>query len=184
MTLPADWVRDILDFWFVELGRPRWFAPDAALDREMRERFLSLHDALRGNPPPEAAENAEACLAAILALDQFPRNMFRGTRYMFASDADARALARRAVEMGFDLALPADRRVFVYMPFEHSEDRVDQAESVRLISALGDAEYTRFAIAHKEIIDRFGRFPHRNAMLGRPSTPEEVVFLAEPGSSF
>lgn len=184
MTLPADWVRNILDFWFVELGRPRWFAPDAALDRDIRDRFLAMHEALRASPPPEATENAEACLAAILALDQLPRNMFRGTARMFASDGAARALARLAVERRFDAALAAEPRVFVYMPFEHSEGAADQAESVRLISALGDAEYTRFAIAHKEIIDRFGRFPHRNAILSRPSTAEETAFLAEPGSSF
>ena len=184
MTLSADWARDVLNFWFVELGRPRWFAPDVALDRHMRDRFLAEHEALRASLPFEATENADACLAAILALDQFPRNMFRGTARMFASDGAALALARCAVDKRFDAALAAERRVFVYMPFEHSEDPVDQVESVRLISALGDAEYSRYAIAHKAVIDRFGRFPHRNAILGWPSTAEEVAFLTEPGSSF
>ena len=120
----------------------------------------------------------------MLVLDQFPRNMFRDTPQAFATDALARAVAQGAIAQGLDDGLEPEQRVFLYLPLEHSEDKDDQALAVALISGLGDAEFTRYAQAHKAVIDRFGRFPHRNAVLGRPSTPEEQAFLAEPGSAF
>ena len=127
---------------------------------------------------------AKEALAAVVVLDQFPRNMFRGTARAFASDGPALNVASRAVALGWDRLLRRDERVFLYLPYEHSEDRVMQARSVELMSRLGNVEWTRYAQAHKDVIDRFGRFPHRNAALGRASTPEEEAYLAMPGSGF
>ena len=116
-------------------------------------------------------------LAAVIVVDQFSRNMFRGTPRAFAADPIARRLARRAVDRGFDLSMTREERLFLYLPFEHSEDREDQARSVHLIGQLGHDGWTRYAQAHQSIIDRFGRFPHRNAILGRTSTPDELALL-------
>jgi uncharacterized protein (DUF924 family) len=123
-------------------------------------------------------------LAAVIVLDQFSRNMFRGSPGAYAADPLARRLARLAVDQGHDQAVAVRERLFFYLPFEHSEDRQDQQLSLRLITALGDDGLARYAAAHKEIIDRFGRFPHRNAALGRVSTAEEIALLKEPANSF
>jgi uncharacterized protein (DUF924 family) len=123
-------------------------------------------------------------LAAVIVLDQFSRNMFRSTPRAFAADPIARRLARQAVERGLDVSMAREERLFMYLPFEHSEDREDQALSVHLIGQLGHEEWTRFALAHQSIIDRFGRFPHRNAVLGRTSTKEEIALLEESMGSF
>ncbi len=123
-------------------------------------------------------------LAAILVLDQFPRNMFRGDSRAFAADAAALALAKRAIAEGIDARLSPEQRAFLYMPFQHSEDAADQERSVQLFTALGNLLNLDFALRHKAIIDRFGRFPHRNAILGRATTQDEAAFLKEPGSSF
>jgi uncharacterized protein (DUF924 family) len=116
-------------------------------------------------------------LAAVIVLDQFSRNMFRGTPRAFAADSVARTLARRVIALGFDAAMTQKKRYFVYLPFEHSENREDQALSVRLITQLGNEEWTRYALKHQSIINRFGRFPHRNAILGRTSRPDELPFV-------
>lgn len=174
----------VLDFWFGELSRADWFRVDADLDRRITERLTDLHEAVVSKIPDAAYRSADAALATILLFDQFPRNAFRGTRRAFATDGLAVQLAEATVQSGLDSALAADRRVFAYLPFEHSEALADQDLSVALISALGDAEFARYAHAHRDVIARFGRFPHRNAILGRTSTPEELAYLAQPGSGF
>lgn len=175
----------ILDFWFTELSPQAWFTKDNALDERIRSRFLGIYDHLANTAliapllaPPDTT------LAALIALDQFPRNMFRGSARMFDSDAKALDLARRALDAGTDRQVATARRLFFYLPFEHSEALTDQDLSVALFEQLGDPHYRRYAIAHRDIIARFGRFPHRNEILKRPSTAEELAFLAQPGSSF
>lgn len=179
-----DWIGDVLRFWFDELGRKAWFAKSDAIDEAIRERFLILYEVLTTWPVEDALATPARALATVLVLDQFPRNLFRDSAEAFASDPIAREVADAAIARGLDKDLDTDQRLFLYLPFEHSEDARDQARAVELISALGDDEYTRYAIAHKEIIDRFGRFPHRNDVLGRAPTPEEAAFLKQPGSSF
>jgi uncharacterized protein (DUF924 family) len=157
---------------------------DPAFDAAIRERFLPLHEALVSRPDDELVADARTALAAVIALDQMSRNMFRGTARAFATDPKALRLAQAAVARGFDSGLSKDRRQFLYLPFEHCEDQKAQTRCVELMASLGDPELTKWAEAHKAVIDRFGRFPHRNAVLGRPSTPEEAEFLKQPGSSF
>ncbi|MCG8543336.1 MAG: DUF924 domain-containing protein [Alphaproteobacteria bacterium] len=186
-----DLSQRILDFWFgppesPDYGAHRavWFEADDAFDAAVAEQFREDFDrALRGELDGMAEEPA-GCLALIILLDQFSRNMFRGSAQSFSADEKARALARGAVEQGLDQLLPRFQRVFVYLPFEHSEAIADQNLSVVLFEALGDEQSLDYAVRHREIIARFGRFPHRNEILGRESTPEEAAFLQEPGSSF
>lgn len=178
------WVGEVLRFWLEETPPERRFKRDEALDREVRARFLPLHEQIAAAPPASHELTPRLALASVIVLDQFPRNMFRGSARAFASDGEARALAAAALEAGFDRALDAEGRLFLYLPFEHSEVPTDQDRSVALFETLGNAEWQRYAVAHRDIIRRFGRFPHRNAALGRLSTPEETAFLEEPGSSF
>ena len=180
----AAWVEDVLSFWFGELDREAWFRKREAMDALIRERFGKVHEQLAALPGDAALTSPRRALAAVIVLDQFSRNLFRGTPQAFASDAKAREIARSAIARGFDQGFDVHGRSFLSMPFEHSEDLADQELAVSLLSALGDEEYTRYAIAHRDIIARFGRFPHRNAVLGRASTPEEAEFLRQPGSSF
>ena len=182
-AIEPAWVGDVIQFWFAELTEAHWFARDAELDARIRDRFLALHEQIVLSDGIDAAAS-RPLLAAVIVLDQFSRNMFRGTPRAFAADPIARRLARQAVSRGFDLSMTRDERHFVYLPFEHSEDREDQALSIHLIGQLGHDEWTRHALAHRSIIDRFGRFPHRNAILGRTSTPDELVLLNEPMGSF
>ncbi|HJU31465.1 MAG TPA: DUF924 family protein [Hyphomicrobiaceae bacterium] len=177
------WAAGVLAFWFVECTPAQWFKRDDAFDAALRARFLDLHAAVAAAPFEACVADADTALAATIVLDQFSRNMFRGTPAAFASDARALAVAEAAVRRGFDRNLPDERRQFFYLPFEHAEDAAVQARSVALFASLGP-EALRWAEAHKVIIDRFGRFPHRNAALGRVSTPEEIAFLREPNSSF
>ncbi len=179
----SAWVDQVLGFWFAELREEDWWKKDAALDEKIRARFLALHERLADTGAIEAT-GPRPTLAAIIVLDQFSRNMFRNTPRAYAADPIARRLAREALAQGFDEAMRADERLFLYLPFEHSEDPADQELSVELFSRLGRDDWTRFAIAHKVIIDRFGRFPHRNAVLGRVSTPEEIAAIREPMGSF
>jgi uncharacterized protein (DUF924 family) len=180
--------QDVLDFWFgrgAERGEPRkrWFEKDAAFDREIRSRFLPLYETLLAGGHADWRAQARECLARIVVLDQFPRNMFRGTPRAFSSDALALETAQQLVERGWDRELLPVERTFAYLPFEHSESLADQQRACELMRALGGEQYD-YALRHKAIIERFGRFPHRNAILGRPSTPEEIEFLAQPGSGF
>ena len=177
-------IGEVLAFWFEELGPDDWFGGGDAVDERIRARFRELHEALREQIPEGWRETAHGMLAAVIALDQFPRNMFRADPRAFAADAAALGLAAEAVERGLDRAMSKDERKFLYLPFEHSEDPAEQARSVALFATLDDPETLRYAKRHKEIIDRFGRFPHRNEVLGRESTPEEIEFLKEPDSSF
>jgi uncharacterized protein (DUF924 family) len=180
----SDWVADVLRFWFEELRPTQWFTKDPGLDEIIRMRFLCVHERVAAAQDSELLADPRTALAATIALDQFPRNMFRGAARAFATDARALAVADRAVSRGFDARVSQNQRLFLYLPFEHSEEPIMQARSVGLFRALGDPEQTKYAEAHKAIIDRFGRFPHRNAILGRPSTPAEEAFLKEPGSRF
>ena len=175
--MAESWVADVLQFWFVELPPPAWFSGDAGTDALVRMRFLALHETLRQGLPPGALMAPEPALATVIALDQFPRNLYRDQPEAFAADGATLAAARRAVALGFDRMFDTTRRHFFYLPFMHAEDRAMQARSVELCASLGDAGVLGYAQRHREIVDRFGRFPHRNAILGRKSTPEEVEFL-------
>jgi uncharacterized protein (DUF924 family) len=177
------WVGDVLDFWFRELGAKSWFARSDEIDETIRVRFLEVHQRVASAGGFDVTAPREM-LAAVIVLDQFSRNMFRGTPRAFASDAVARGLARQAIAQGSDRSMTHDERLFLYLPFEHSEDRDDQALSVRLIGELGNDDLSRYAVAHQSIIERFGRFPHRNAILGRASTEEELALLQDPMGSF
>ena len=180
----------MLDFWFGapdsrERGRPRksWFQKSEALDAEIRRRFLATWERAARGELGSWQTTPLASLALVVALDQFPRNMFRGTERAFASDSLALAAARETIARGFDRLLSPVERSFVYLPFAHAEDLAAQRRSLALSHGL-EPEEARSAKRHYEIITRFGRFPHRNAVLGRPSTPEETEFLKRPGSSF
>jgi uncharacterized protein (DUF924 family) len=183
MKLPAD-AQQILDFWFVETAPDKWFKKDGEFDAEIRRRFGSTYRRAHDGELGEWIETPEGCLALMIVLDQFPRNMFRGDARAFATDPHGRLLLQYALDKGFDQALDSRQKQFLYMPLQHSEDREDQALSVRLNETLGDEEVLKYARAHKDIIDRFGRFPHRNEALGRETTAEEAEFLKQPGSSF
>ncbi len=187
--------REVLDFWFGREGeegygeyRQALFTKDAEFDREVRDRFESVHEEAAAGRLEGWKDEAQSCLALIIALDQFPRNMLRGEPKTHATDADAVAAARYAVEHAYDRELPSFQRLFVYMPFMHSEDLEDQRFSVELFRGLaaetGSEDLLGYAVRHMEIVERFGRFPHRNQILGRETTPEEAKFLTEPGSSF
>jgi uncharacterized protein (DUF924 family) len=173
-----------LTFWFEETEPDRWFEKDPTFDASIRERFLGLHEILVSRGSNGLLAAAPTALAAVIVLDQMSRNMFRDTPRAFAADPQALAVAEAATARGFDAQLTKDQRMFLYLPFEHSENRQAQARSVALIASLGDPEWQKWAEAHKLIIDRFGRFPHRNGVLGRISTPEETEFLKQPDSSF
>ena len=180
----TTWVAEVLQFWFGELNAEQWFERDASVDERIRARFAPVHDLVSATPDAALLGDARSALAAVIVLDQFSRNMFRGDPRAFASDAKALSIAQAAIGKGYLGELSKDERLFLYLPFEHCEDRAQQARCVELMSGLGDPELTRYAIAHRDIIERFGRFPHRNAILGRVSTAEEIEFLKEPGSSF
>ena len=179
-----EWVAEVLRFWFGELRPADWFARSDALDASIRLRFAPLHARLSTGQALQLEPAPRSRLAAVIVLDQFSRNLHRDDARAFAADPIARELARRAIAQGFDRGLSPSERLFLYLPFEHSEDRADQALAVGLVEALGDAGWTRYAQAHKDIIDRFGRFPHRNAVLGRRSTPEELALLDTPMGRF
>ncbi|MCK5274407.1 MAG: DUF924 domain-containing protein [Alphaproteobacteria bacterium] len=182
-TIPAE-ARAVLDFWFVESGPEKWFVRDEAFDGDIRDRFGPAYRRAYDGDLGEWIETAEGCLALVIVLDQFPRNLFRDDPRAFGTDPHARILLQYALDKEFDKALDARQRQFLYMPLQHSEDRQDQELSVELNAALGNDGVLKFAQSHKDIIDRFGRFPHRNEVLGRESTAEETEFLAQPGSSF
>lgn len=187
-----DITPEILDFWFGSAAdnpdgaaQPFWFKSTAALDQEIRTRFVAAHESARNGAFDATAVTSDDHLAVVLILDQFSRNMFRGTPAAFACDPAALDWARKAVAMGLDQAQPPPhRRMFFYLPFEHSENLADQDESVRLFEKLGHDEYTRHAIAHRDVIAAYGRFPHRNAILGRTSSADEEDYLSRPGAGF
>lgn len=174
----------ILKFWFEELKPAQWWKKDDAFDALIGERFGALHAQASRCELYAWRRTADGRLAEIIVLDQFSRNMFRDTAQAFSADALALALAQEAVASGNDAALTPVQRSFLYMPYMHSESRLIHEQAVDLYTRNGIEENLKFEIRHKEIIDRFGRYPHRNAILGRQSTPEELEFLQQPGSSF
>jgi uncharacterized protein (DUF924 family) len=165
----------IVAFWR-EAGPDRWFKKDAAFDDEIKRRFLATHEAAAAGRLTDWEQSAEGALALLILLDQFPRNMFRSEARAFATDPLARAVTSRAILNGFDGAFP-DMRGFFYLPFEHSENLADQERGLALYKAVGDEDGLKWAVLHADIIRRFGRFPHRNAVLGRVTTPDEQAFL-------
>lgn len=174
-----DTVAAVTDFWR-DAGPGRWFTKDAAFDTLFRERFLPLHFSAARRERDAWSETAQGSLALMILLDQFPRNSFRGTAHMYATDPLALHFARRAQAMGHGDSLDPTLRLFLHLPFCHSEDLADQDLSVALSMPLGGTA-AEHAVGHREVIRRFGRFPHRNALLGRETTAEEAAFLAEGG---
>lgn len=188
-------VDEILDFWFdspqsPDYGKERsfWFTKKPEFDRQLSDRFLSTYEQAAAGELDSWEDSPRSCLALLLLLDQFPRNMFRGTPKSFATDAKALAVANNAIAKGFDQYLLPVQRWFIYLPFEHSENIADQQRCVDLFATLKDdpdsAATIDYALRHKSVIERFGRFPHRNKILGRETTLAESEFLKQPGSSF
>ncbi|HEX7326094.1 MAG TPA: DUF924 family protein [Rhodanobacteraceae bacterium] len=174
----------ILAFWFKEAKPEQHFRKDPAFDAVIRDRFGATQEAAARGELALWRDTADGRLAEIIVLDQFSRNLFRDDARAFACDGAALALAQEAVRGGFDRDLPAPQRAFLYLPFEHSESRLIHVQAERLFRDLGVAHNYEYELKHKRIIDRFGRYPHRNAVLGRASTAEELEFLRQPDSSF
>ncbi|MBA3676145.1 MAG: DUF924 domain-containing protein [Sphingosinicella sp.] len=170
----SDWASEVLNFWFAQ-DPARWWEADTDFDAEVKEQFLALWEEQQQRPIEDFLHSADEAAAAVVLFDQLPRNMFRGHAKSFATDHMALAIARAAIDRGYDDGMDKDRRAFLYMPFEHSEDGRDQIRSIALFTALGDSEYLRFATQHQAVIERFGRYPHRNQMLGRTPRPDEIA---------
>ena len=170
----TDWRADVLKFWF-GLAYDQWWKADEAVDHRVRERFHELWAERRQLPPESFLGDPLTALAGVILFDQFPRNMFRGHAEQFATDQLALQIAHGAVDRDFDDALQPDERAFLYMPFQHSERIEDQKRSLLLFNRLGDERFLPFARKHHDVIARFGRFPHRNAMLGRAPRPDEIA---------
>ena len=186
---------EILEFWFgkpdeLDYGKPRkfWFIKNPEFDQQVRSRFLKDYQQAAAGELDDWKTSPQGCLALIILLDQFPRNMFRGQPQAFATDPQALAYAQHAVAQGFDKQLLPIQRQFIYLPFEHSENLADQHQCIELFSMLKDhpecSSCVDYAHRHHKVIERFGRFPHRNEILGRETTLEEAEFLKQPGSSF
>lgn len=175
---------EVLRFWFEEATPEQHFTSDDAFDVVIREHFAEIHAAAARGELAGWRDTADGRLAEIIVLDQFSRNLFRGDPRAFASDVVALTLAQEAIRADADREMPVARRAFLYMPFMHSESRVIHVDAERLFRQSGLERNYDFELRHKAIIDRFGRYPHRNAILGRKSTPEEIAFLEQPGSSF
>ncbi len=181
-TLPDS--DQVLTFWFETLKPAQWWKKDAALDREIAERFGELLHQSRQSILDSWRNTARGRLAEIIVLDQFSRQVYRDSAEAFSADPLALSLAQQAVRQGADSELTVSERVFLYMPYMHSESRQVHETAVELFTRLGEANNLDYELRHKAIIDRFGRYPHRNAVLGRQSTEEEIAFLSQPGSSF
>jgi uncharacterized protein (DUF924 family) len=186
---------EVLDFWFgreddPEYGqfREEWFRKDPEFDARVTKQFADLYEEATAGGLDGWRDEAASCLALVIVLDQFPRNMFRGDGRTHAEDDRALGASKYAVEHALDRELPAFQRMFLYMPFMHSESVEDQRRSVELFERLageaGAPDVVSYAVGHRDIVERFGRFPHRNEILGRETTPEETVFLTTEGSSF
>jgi uncharacterized protein (DUF924 family) len=168
--------QDIIAFWR-DAGPKKWFAPDEAFDAEIRERFLATHEQAAAGKLSDWESSAQGALALLLLLDQFPRNMFRKTPRAFATDAQARGVAERAIKSGFDLDVGDEMRSFFYLPFMHSEELADQELCLKLYQGYGNEDGIKYAEIHLDAIRRFGRFPHRNEILGRESRADEIAYL-------
>lgn len=171
---------DLVPFW-LRAGHERWFTRDDAFDSELRRRFGEAHRLAARREFDGWNATCDGALTLVLLLDQMPRNIHRGSAHAFATDGLARLFATRAIDAGFDAKVDPRLRIFFYMPFEHSEALADQDRSIALVRAMGDAKYLDYALAHRDVIARFGRFPHRNAVLGRISTAEEQAWLDAGG---
>ncbi|AYO79627.1 DUF924 family protein [Sphingobium yanoikuyae] len=178
-AVTADWAAALLDFWFNQVGEEGWYSHDPALDQHCIDRFAVLWSEKRTLPAESFLDRADDALAAVLLFDQLPRNMFRGQAQAFATDPIAREVARGAIALGYDIQIGGAGRLFFYMPFQHSEDLADQELSLSLFEGTGDARSLDFARQHHATIARFGRFPHRNAALGRTTLPAEAAAVAE-----
>ncbi len=177
MKKDDDLIREILDFWFSDRLRPQWFKSTPELDSEIRERFEEAWGLARAGVYDYWEEDPEGALALVILLDQFPLNMFRGDARSWSTEARAREVAAHAIEQGFDQRLTDEQKVFLYMPFMHSENLEDQDRAVALFRAAGLDDNLRYAEHHRDVVRRFGRFPHRNEGLGRQSTDEEREYL-------
>jgi uncharacterized protein (DUF924 family) len=173
-SVARGWTAELIDFWF-GLTPQQWWNPDPALDEQIRERYLALWEEQRQRLAQDFLGDAETAFAAVILFDQLPRNMFRNHADSFSTDHLGLAIAREAVDRGYDEAIAKERRGFLYLPFEHSEKLDDQQRSVALFTKLGDETMLAFARKHYDVIARFGRFPHRNAMLGRMPRAEELA---------
>ena len=176
--------QDILDFWFSPETQPNWFAKSDQFDQSLKEKFGDILEQASKAELWSWRKNADGRLAEILVLDQFSRNIFRDTPRAFTQDSLALALAQEAISQDLDKQLSPDQRSFLYMPFMHSESKLIHEFALKLFQRLGNPENLEYEIKHKIIIDRFGRYPHRNQILGRESTEEELSFLTQPDSSF
>ncbi len=176
--------QEIIDFWFSELEPSQWWQKDVAFDLMIQKRFGLLHKQAKAGELFEWRETALGSLAEIIVLDQFSRNIYREEPASFACDPVSLALAQIAISKGFDIQLTQSERSFLYLPFMHSESKIIHLVAVKLYERLGNPNNLQFEQKHKAIIDKFGRYPHRNDILGRVSTPEEVEFLKQAGSSF
>ncbi|PKG84144.1 DUF924 domain-containing protein [Colwellia sp. 75C3] len=176
--------QEIIDFWFTDIEPARWWIKDTSFDNDITNKFLQVHEAARQCELVHWRETASGRLAEIIVLDQFSRNMYRDTPQAFAYDGIALALAQEAIALGEDKKLSPIEKSFLYMPFMHSESLVIHEQAVILYKANGIANNLDFELKHQEIIERFGRYPHRNLILSRESTAEEVAFLSQPNSSF
>lgn len=174
-----DWIADVVRFWFDELTPKDWFSGEGRVDELIRARFAALRETLKANPPAADALDADGFLATILVFDQFSRNLFRGRAETFATDSLALGFAVQAHARGLDTGIAPEHRHFLAMPFMHAEDLAAQDRSVALFTRLGDADLLVYALAHRDLIARFGRFPARNAALGRPSTPAERKYIEQ-----
>ncbi len=177
---PRQSAEDVLAFWRAA-GPERWFEPDEAFDAVIRDRFAATYEDAAAGLLSAWEDSPESALALVIVLDQFPRNMFRLSARSFAADPLARGVAGRAIARGFDQRVAMPQRSFFYLPFEHSEELADQERAVALMGATGDADLLKWAELHADIVRRFGRFPHRNAILARTTTPEEQTFLDAGG---
>lgn len=179
MSAPARSAADVVQFW-TDAGPEKWFAKDDAFDAKFRDQLGALHDKAASGGLDDWRNSAEGALGLLILLDQFPRNVFRGTTRVYATDPKAREIARGALDAGFDMQVDRDLRVFFYLPFSHSEDMADQEIALAKNKVLG-APYLEHAQGHHDIVQRFGRFPHRNVIFGRQTTAEEQKFLDEGG---
>lgn len=178
-AVPDDWESQILDFWFEDHGHADWFSGGPEFDAKVRAKFEPLYHALRSQPVNSFTIGTMTALAAIILFDQVPRNIFRGSAEAFATDTLALGIAKSGIERGFDTVLDTEKKVFFYLPLEHSEDIDDQRECLRLMGGLDDPQYLEYAQAHFDIIKEFGRFPHRNKVLGRADRPGEAEAIAK-----
>lgn len=181
-----DTKAEVLHFWFVESQPQQWFQKNDAFDQIIRDRFMVTYEMAADGLCDSWQDEAQGCVALCVVLDQFPRNMFRNSAKAFATDEKALLIAKQAVAKGFDLLVPPEKRRFIYLPYEHSESLNDQKKSVALFERMKaeDPLGYEYALRHYEVIEKYGRFPHRNAVLGRINTPEEEEYLARPDAGF